>query len=102
MLAKSIPIAAQELLDAIADCKEQTTWTEDAEGKPLTYLHPQGKVVYQGLISPGSMKPDGGYWEGTEPMFLIVYHHPLNAPGCCDAHWFAVDLIEVKAVEIKD
>ena len=94
-LAPAVPQAAQELLEAIACCTEETQW------KDGTYLSPQGKVIFQGVVSPGDKRPHGGVWMGEKPLYLIVYHHPRNEPGTCDAHWFDLDVVDVK-VEIKN
>jgi hypothetical protein len=102
MLTNSIPIAAQKLLKAIEDCTEVTVWTTDEDGAPATYLHPKGRIVFNGLIKPDDPRPGGGKWVGESPMYLIVYHHPLNAEGNCDAHWFAVDVLEVAAEQVVE
>jgi hypothetical protein len=85
----SAPPAAQELLRAITQCTEEIIW------KNGTYLHPKGKIVFQGMITPGDPRPSGGKWIGEKPMYLIVYNHPHNDPGMCDAHWFEVDTVTV-------
>ena len=54
----SAPSAAQELLRAIAQCTEEIIW------KNGTYLHPKGKIVFQGMITPGDKRPDGSKWVG--------------------------------------
>jgi hypothetical protein len=90
-LAHAIPQSAQELLEAIASCTKETQW------KDGTCLHPRGKVVFQGVVTPGDKRPGGGVWIGEKPLYLIVYHHPNNEPGMCDAHWFDLDVVDVKA-----
>lgn len=100
-LANSVPSAAQPLLDAIASCTETTVWTRNGDGTPATYIHPDGKVVFQGVIKPGDRRADGSSWVGEKPMYLIVYHHPLNKRGMCDAHWFELDVLEVEAKAVE-
>lgn len=99
-LASSTPIAAQKLLNAIATCTEETIWTKSDGGQ--TYLHPKGKVVFQGLVNPGDKRPDGQKWIGDKPMYLIVYNHPRNKPGMCDAHWFELDVLDVAATVVLE
>lgn len=101
-LAKSVPPAAQRLLDAIATTKEETVWTHNEDGTPATYLHPLGKIVFQGIVTPGDSRPDGSKWVGEKPMYLVVYDHPRNQPGMCDAHWFELDVLEVSASAISE
>jgi hypothetical protein len=88
-ITKSTPPAAQDLLEAIAQCDQEITW------KDGTYLHPKGKIVFQDMVTPGDTRPDGTKWVGDSPMYLIVYNHPRNDPGMCDAHWFEVDTVTV-------
>lgn len=90
-----IPKATQELLEAIHSCDEEILW------KDGTYLHPKGKVVFQGVVTPGDTRPDGGKWVGEKPMYLIVYNHPKNESGMCDAHWFELDVMDVE-VEVLE
>jgi hypothetical protein len=89
-IVPAIPKPAQELLEAISQCEQETQW------KDGTYLHPRGKVVFQGVITPGDKLPDGRVWVGEKPLYLIVYHHPNNSPRTCDAHWFDLDVIDVE------
>jgi hypothetical protein len=86
MLSKAIPVAAQDLLNAIASCQAEVEWAKGV------WLHPQGKVVFNGVIEPGK---DG--WVGDSPKYLIAYWHPRCQNGRCDAHWFALDIISAQA-----
>ncbi|MBO3463120.1 hypothetical protein G7B40_001400 [Aetokthonos hydrillicola Thurmond2011] len=99
-LASSVPPAAQRLLEAIATCTEPIVWTHNSDGTPATYLHPKGKVVFKGVVTPGDTRPDGQKWSGDKPMYLIVYNHPFNKPGMCDAHWFNLDVLDVQSTII--
>ena len=101
-LALSVPVAARKLLDAIATCTKETVWTRYPDGEPATYLHPQGKVIFQGVVNPGDTRSDGSKWQGEKPLYLVVYNQPRNKPGMCDAHWFNMDVLEVQAVPVVE
>lgn len=89
-LAPSIPAAAQKLLDAMSTCTEEKLWVDN---DMMTYIHPLGEIVFQGMVRLSAYR-HRGRWFGDKEMYQIAYAHPHRETGVCDVYLFELDEME--------